>query len=98
VNLTVKQTRLELDRTFAEAHRFSGKLPNDEAVEQMEMVQHDLETLYPEIADVAGMAITEKYREPLIKDIKERKANEQSAVVARGNWVVLPVYSDSFGY
>ncbi|RPA87869.1 hypothetical protein BJ508DRAFT_410550 [Ascobolus immersus RN42] len=87
VNLTVKQTRLELDRTFAEAHRFTGELPNDEAVEQMESVQQDLETLYPEIADVAGMAITEKYREPLIKDIKERKANEQAAVVARGNWM-----------
>jgi hypothetical protein len=94
VNLTVKHTRLELDRTFSEAHRFNGELPNDGVFEQMESVQHDLETLYPEIADVAGMAITEKYREPLIKDIKERKANEQAAVVARGNWVRVCFGSD----
>lgn len=83
----MKQTRLELDRTFAEAHRFDGELPNDGAYERMESVQEDLETLYPEISDVAAMAITQKYREPLIKDIKDRKANEQAAVVARGNWV-----------
>lgn len=64
--------------------------PDEPDATQIDELENDLEGLQAEIPGVARMIIEEKYVQPLIQDIRKRKALEQQVSIQRAQWVGAP--------